>query len=61
MPHSHHIYAKESDMANTSMSAYPHSDNVIPHWKCVLCCCADCPCINLPDQETNKKHEETTT
>ena len=22
--------------------------------------CADCPCINLPDQETTKEHEETT-
>ena len=23
-------------------------------------CCAECPCINIPDQETTKKHEETT-
>ena len=23
-------------------------------------CCVDFPCINLPDQETTKKHEETT-
>ena len=42
------------------MYTYTHSDHVIPHWKCVLRCCADCNSINLPDQETTKKHEETT-
>ena len=42
------------------MCAYPHSDHALPHWKCVLRCCAECPHINLSDQETNKKHEETT-
>ena len=47
-------------MANATMCAYPHYDNALSHWKCVLRCCADCPCINLPDQETNQKHEETT-
>ena len=54
MPHGRHIYAKESDMANATMCAYPHSDNALTHWKCVLRCCSECPCINLPDQETNK-------
>ena len=51
IPHGHHIYAKSSDMANTTMCAYPHSDHALPHWKCVLGCCADCPCINLTEQE----------
>ena len=32
------------------------SDHALPHWKCVLRCCADCLCINIPDQETTKKH-----
>ena len=36
------------------MCAYPQYDHAFPHWKCVLRCCADCSCINLPDQETNK-------
>ena len=40
------------------MCAYPHSDHALPHWKCILLFCADCPCINLSDQETNKKDEE---
>ena len=57
MPHGRHIYAKASDMSNATMCAYPHSDDALPHWKCLLRCCSDCPCINLPDQETNKKHE----
>ena len=60
MPHGRHIYAKASDMANATMCTYPHSDHAIPHWKCVLRCCADCHSINLPDKETTKKHEETT-
>ena len=55
MPHARHIYAKASDMASATMCTYPHSDNALPHWKCVLRCCDDCPCINLPDQE-NLKH-----
>ena len=55
MPHGRHIYAKASDMENAKLCTYPHSDNALPHYKCVLLCCEDCPCINLPDQETTKK------
>ena len=50
MPHGCHIYAKASDMENATMCAYPHSDNALPHCKCVLRCCTDCPCINIIDQ-----------
>ena len=60
MPHGHHIYAKASDMENATMCTYNHSDNALPHWKCVLRFCANCSCINLPGQETNKKIEEKT-
>ena len=42
------------------MYTYPQSDRALPHSKCVLRCCADCPYINIPDQETNLKYEETT-
>ena len=60
MPHGSHIYAKVSDMENATMCTYPQSEHAIPHCKCVLQCCADCPCINIPDQETNQKHDKTT-
>ena len=60
MPHGRRIYAKSSDIANATMCTNPQSDHALPHWKYVLRCCADCPCINLPYQETTKKHEETT-
>ena len=50
MTHGRHIYAKASDMAKAKMWTYPQSDHVLPHWKCVLRCCADCPYINIPDQ-----------
>ena len=58
MPHGSHIYAKASDTENSTMYKYPQSDHVIPHWKCVLRCCDDCHCINIPDQETTKKHDK---
>ena len=60
MPHGRHIYSKASGMANGTICAYPHSDHALPYWKCVLRCSADCLCLNIPDQETTKKHEETT-
>ena len=62
MPHGRHIYSKASDMENAKMCAYPHSDNSLPHWKCVLRCCAECPCINLPDkvkmEKVKKQHPQ---
>ena len=42
------------------MCTYPQSDHALPHYKCVLRCCDDCPCINITNQETTKKHDETT-
>ena len=56
MPHGRHIYAKSYDMAKGKMCAYSYSDHALPHWKCVLRCCAQCPSINIPDQETYYKH-----
>ena len=50
LPHGCHIYAKASDMEKATMCAYPHSDHALPHRKRVLQCCANCECINLPDQ-----------
>ena len=57
MPHGRHIYAKAYDTENATMCAYPQSDHALTHCKFVMRCCADCPHINIPDQETNKKHE----
>ena len=60
IPHGHHIYSKASDMENATMCIYPQSNHALPHWKYVVRCCADFPCINIPDQEIDKKYEETT-
>ena len=60
MPHGRHIYAKAYDMAKAEICKYLQSDNGLPHLKFVLRCCAHCPSVNLPDQGTDKKHEETT-
>ena len=41
------------------MCAYPQSDHALPHWKCVIQCCAKCPSVNLPDQETDGQYSST--
>ena len=43
-------------MAKAKICANPQSDHTLPKWKCVLRCCAQCPRINIPDQETYYKH-----
>ena len=56
MPHGRHIYAKAYDMSKATMCANSQSNRALPHWKCVLRCCAQCPIINNPYQETDDKH-----
>ena len=56
MSHGRHIYAKASDMAKAKMCAYPQSDHALPRWKCAIQCCAKCPSVNLPDQETDDQY-----
>ena len=42
------------------MCTYTQSDHALTHWKCVLRCCAEFKCINLPDQEKDNHYSETT-
>ena len=56
MPHGPHIYAKVYDMEKATMCAYSQSDHVLPQWKCVLLCRAQCTRINITDQEPGDKH-----
>ena len=42
------------------MCAYTQSDNALPHWKCVMRCCAKYTCVNIPDQETDDQYSEIT-
>ena len=46
-------------MAKATLCAYSKSDHALPHWKCVLQCCAKFPRINLPDQETDDQYLDT--
>ena len=41
------------------MCAYPTSQHALPRWKCVLCCCSNCPCIDIPGQESYRNHFNT--
>ena len=47
-------------MAQATICTYPQSYHTLPHWKCVLMYCADCPCINLTNQETDNHNSDTT-
>ena len=49
MPHGRHIYANAYEMTKATMCANLQSDHALPHWKCVLRCCAKCPIINITD------------
>ena len=57
MPHGRHIYYQASDTVKATMCKYPQSYHALPHWKCVLRCYAKFICMNIPDQETDKKRE----
>ena len=37
------------------MCTYTQSEHALPHWKYVLRCCTECPCIYLPDHEKKKR------
>ena len=60
MSHGCHIYAKSYDVAKAKMCAHPQSDHALLYCKCVLRCCAKCPCINIPYQEIDDQYLDTT-
>ena len=60
MPHGRHIYSKADYMAQATICAYPQSYHALPRCKYILRCCADCPCINIPNQETYNQNSDTT-
>ena len=53
IPHGNHMFQKSSDMAMATMCAYPSSKYALPHYKCVMRCCAQCPWIYLPIPKTD--------
>ena len=59
MPHGRHIYAKAYKLTKATICEYSHSYHELPHWKCVLRCCAKFPRINLTDQETDDQYPNT--
>ena len=59
MPHGRHIYDKAVELAQATMCTYHQYNHALPQWKCVLWCCANFPCINTPDQETDNNNSYT--
>ena len=54
MPYGNHMFHTESDIAMATMCEYPSSKYELPHWKCVLSCCALCPRVDLTSPEKIK-------
>ena len=51
MPHGRYIYAAADGIDMATMCAYTQSQHELPHWKCVLRCCSNFPCTDLPYHE----------
>ena len=51
-----YIYATTADMDMDTMCAYTPYQHESLHWKCVLICCDNFPCIDPPDQESDSNH-----
>ena len=49
---------KHMILQKEKMCQYPQSDHALRHWKCVMQCCAKCPSVNIPDQETYDQYSD---
>ena len=58
IPHGHYIY-QTSYYTVATMCAYPQSQHILPHWKCVLSFCAKFPHIDIIIQESDKNTSNT--
>ena len=56
MTHGDHMFQTASDMGMEKMCAYPLSNYVLPHCKCVLHCCVKFPWIDLPSPESDQHY-----
>ena len=56
MTHGRHIYSTSAYMDMAIMCAYPPSQHILPHLKCVLRCCSNCPRIYIPHQESGRNY-----
>ena len=54
VPRVNYMFKIASDMAMAKMCAYPSFKYSLPHWKYVMRCCAKCPCIDLPNPESDQ-------
>ena len=52
--HGKYMFQKASNMAISRMCAYKYSNHELPHWECVLRCCAQCPNIDLKCPESDQ-------
>ena len=58
MPNGKHIFKTASDMDIEKMCAYLSSKYALPHWKCVMSCCAQYPSIDIPSPELDQHNSD---
>ena len=56
MTHGNHIYATASDTTMAKICAYPPYQHALTSCKCVLHCCTNFLCIDLPGQDSDRHH-----
>ena len=50
-PDGDHLHKKASHAVFSTMCAFPDNNIDLPHWRCVLKCCDNCPNLFIPDEE----------
>ena len=61
MPHGKHMLKTAYGMDVATMCAYKSSKYALPHWRCVLRCCAKFQIIDLPSPESDQKNSNAST
>ena len=54
MTHGKHLFKTRIDTSIATMCEHPSKMYMLPHWKCMLYCCLQCPRIDLPSSESNQ-------
>ena len=55
-PHGNHIFPTSYNTAMETMCTYKSSNYALPHWISVLCCCAQCLCMDFQIPESYQHH-----
>ena len=52
-----HKYPKAKQAAYAMLCPFPNTEHDLPHWKCVLGCCNNCPGLVIPTEEVHHRQD----